>query len=107
MISSTCDRNSNGIVLLQLTEANLTSCSFQNNALAGLWCIGDSCTLCGCSFEGNCCCACTVSRDTAFSDEQCCYHKSNVTKTFLIWKIGRRAAPVKVGLFLLSSEAGF
>lgn len=96
MVSSSCSRNSCGVVLLQMTEANLTSCVLSENSLAGVWSIGDACHVTECSFVDNRGCAYTVGKGTAFSEDKCRLQSNGSTSTFLIWKTARRSATVEV-----------
>jgi hypothetical protein len=96
LLSSACNSNSSGVVLLQMTEAHLTNCSFAGNSLAGVWTIGDSCHLDGCTFEANRGCAFTAGKDTKFVEEKCSLLSNGSTSTFLIWKTARRSSTVEV-----------
>jgi len=97
MNATKCSRNSNGIVLLQLTEAILTSCTFSDNNFAGVWSIGDSCDVRGCAFEGNRCCAYTAGKDTVFVEEMCTLQSNGSSSSFLVWKTAKRSSVVQAG----------
>lgn len=105
MSATKCIRNSNGVVLLQLTEASLTNCTFSDNNFAGVWSIGDSCDVRGCAFEGNRCCAYTAGKDTVFVEEMCTLQSNGSSSSFLVWKTGKRSSVVQVGALALLSSA--
>jgi hypothetical protein len=96
MSSSTCSRNGSGVVLLQLTEANLANCTFSDNNLSGIWSIGDVCEVVGCVIEGNRCCAYTAGKETKFVEEQCQLLANGSNASFLMWKTGKRSIAVQV-----------
>jgi hypothetical protein len=83
-------------VLLHMTEAQITNCSFRDNSLAGVWTIGDFCRIDGCNFEANRGCAYTSGKDTDFTEERCNLLSNGSTSTFLIWKTARRSSNVEV-----------
>lgn len=96
MSSSTSSNNSSGVVLLQMTEAILTDCSFNDNNLAGVWSIGDSCDVRGCEFRGNRSCAYTAGADTIFVEDKCTLQANGSSASFLMWKTGKRSSAVQV-----------